>query len=142
LAANVLAYIGIGLSVALPWKGAPFLLIVTAFGSVILLVLAKVLIALPRCGVCGLWLESSSTGRRQHARLAWLTSVEQCPICSDDGLATPDARDRWRLQGRASEAPYWTRARLSLALGAIVGLPVFAYLVAEYLAPLYVASQR
>lgn len=136
---NVLAYAGITLSIVLSWEAVPWLLVVVAFGSLVLLVLAKILVALPRCAVCGLWLESSSAGRHQRRPISWLTSIEACPICGDDGAATPDSRRRWRLSGGAAEPPYWSRARLAIAVALVVGVPLLAGMLADYAAPFIVA---
>jgi len=141
-ACNVVGFVGIAVSIVLPWTGAraPWLLLLATFGSVLLLILAPIVVALPRCDVCGLWLESSSAGRSQRDRLHWLSSVERCPVCDDDGSASPDSRERWRSSNRPPEPSYWSRRRLAIAVAVVVGVPLLACVLAHVAAPFIVAA--
>jgi hypothetical protein len=81
-----------------------------------------VLPMLVRCRVCGLQLETSSLARslsRDH-RLAWVESLEVCPVCGDDGSASIESRSRWRNSGSNAETPYWSRARILFGVFAAV----------------------
>ena len=93
--------------------------------SVPLGAIASLLRAFVRCHVCGLRLTSSSAARAAGSRKwQWLDSLEACPVCGDDGLATPDSRERWQQSGLLPEAPYWNVGRMTAAtllLLAIVG---------------------
>jgi hypothetical protein len=88
-----------------------------------LLVLNVVLPLLVRCRVCGVQIETSSGARtlsRDH-RLRWLESLQACPVCGDDGLASAASRERWLTSGHRVETPYWSLARILLAIvGAVL----------------------
>ena len=53
----------------------------------------------------------SSIRRRQ-----WLAQLEACPVCGDDGSATPESRQEWLAAGAPREPGYWSRRRVGLAL--------------------------
>jgi len=73
-----------------------------------------------RCAVCGLQMENSSFARNlaRDQRLSWIESLDACPVCGDDGSATPASRDRWRHSGMPQEKTYWSAFRILLAAGA------------------------
>lgn len=89
---------------------------VSALLGTISLVVGLLMPALVRCRVCGLRLQSSTYARGLSIgdRTQWITTVELCPVCGDDGLALPDSQVRWAESGR-SEDPYWSGKRLLIA---------------------------
>jgi len=82
---------------------------------------ANVLLPLTiRCGVCGLQLETcvAARGLARGRRLGWMESLDECPVCHDDGTAEEVARKAWRTSGLSPEQPYWSAKRLILAFAA------------------------
>ena len=75
-----------------------------------------------RCRVCGLFPLSSATSRKLSAvqRRHWLRRLESCPVCDDDGRATPESRLRWVEAGSPTEKLYWSRSRLAIAAAIVV----------------------
>lgn len=70
------------------------------------------------CRVCGLHIWESSWARpipRRH-RLTWVASVERCPQCGHDGIASGASRQRWRDAGAPAERRYWSTGRVSRVL--------------------------
>ena len=84
-----------------------------------------------RCRVCGLHLPSSVGARVAGAgRWAWVKSLGVCPGCGDDGSASEESRSRWQRNGRRPEEPYWSTARILVAiLSVIIGLVGATYLM-------------
>jgi hypothetical protein len=82
-----------------------------------LLLLNFLLPMLVRCRICGLQMDSSSAVRElpRDQRLAWLETLQACPICGDDGLASSESRERWLAGGMPVERPYWSLTRILLA---------------------------
>ena len=73
-----------------------------------------------RCNVCGLNLPSSTEARAAGSRRwRWIASLETCPICGDDGSATPESHTRWQESGRPKEEPYWSLGRVLIVIVAI-----------------------
>jgi len=73
------------------------------------------------CKVCGLNMPSCVEARVAGSRRwEWLANLEMCPVCGDDGSASPEGHARWRAEGGRKEAPYWNSARVAVALAAIV----------------------
>jgi hypothetical protein len=76
-----------------------------------------------RCGVCGLRLTSCAAAREWGSRKwLWLSTLEVCPVCGDDGTATTAAKARWAESGGQAEPRYWGSRRLILALLIIAGM--------------------
>jgi hypothetical protein len=92
-----------------------FLLLVAGFG---LASANPILLALMRCRVCGLRVPGSSFARAvpRSEREAWLSRLEACPCCGDNGTATLDSRARWRASGLIAERPYWSPLRVFVAI--------------------------
>lgn len=119
--------VGVGLSIV-GFVGAAWLQERVGAGAVVPLVLGFVLMStsyvlplLIRCRVCGLHLESYSgvRERRREEWLAWIESLQSCPVCGDEGDATQQSRARWLASGAKAESPYWSRRRLlALFVGA------------------------
>jgi hypothetical protein len=109
------------------WGPVPMLL------GLALGVLSIVLPHLVRCRVCGLQLHTSSEARRQPRFQVdnWITSLQLCPICLDDGWATAESRERWLQSGRTPEEPYWGMDRVALAILAVLLMLVSAFMVGE-----------
>jgi hypothetical protein len=99
-------------------------LAVSAVIALPLLLMNLVLPMLVRCRVCGLQMETSSTARMlsRDRRVAWLESLQACPVCGDDGQASAESRERWLTSGMRVEVPYWSLARILLATVAAVVL--------------------
>ena len=75
------------------------------------------------CKVCGLNMPSCVEARVAGSRRwEWLASLEACPICGDDGSASPEGHARWRDGGRRKEEPYWNLTRVTMAIAAIVAV--------------------
>jgi len=93
-----------------------------------LLGLAAVLIGLllrsfVRCRVCGLRVASCAQARGLRAcKWAWVASLEECPVCGDDGTASRSSRDRWLASGGVGEPPYWSWRRVTLAVLVVVAI--------------------
>jgi len=88
-----------------------------------LLVLNFVLPLLVRCRVCGVQMQTFSSARTlsRNQRLTWLESLQACPVCGDDGMASAESRERWLTSGQRVERPYWSLARILLAVvGAVL----------------------
>ena len=81
-----------------------------------------VLNSLVRCRVCGVrvWGCNAARALPSHRRQRWIEELETCPVCGDDGHATPEGQTRWLASGATSEAPYWTTRRVTLAVLVIV----------------------
>jgi hypothetical protein len=78
---------------------------------------AGALRALVRCRVCGLRLASCSQARTIGSRKwLWVATLDACPVCGDDGSASPESRTRWRDSGLPAEAPYWSWKRIAIAI--------------------------
>jgi hypothetical protein len=77
-----------------------------------------ILLGLVRCRVCGLRMMGSSIARGMSrvARRRWIAALEACPVCGDDGRATPESRARWLVSGIPAEPPYWSGRRIALAI--------------------------
>jgi hypothetical protein len=91
-----------------------------------LLVFNLVLPLLVRCRVCGVQMETSSNARTlsRDRRLRWMESLQACPVCGDDGLASAESRERWLTSGQGGERPYWSLARIlwaTVAAALLVG---------------------
>jgi hypothetical protein len=86
-------------------------------GAIPLFTAGLVLPMLIRCRVCGLQLPTSHAALEQPAvdRETWLSRLEACPACEDDGLATSDQQLAWSSLGRARERPYWSWRRVLAA---------------------------
>jgi hypothetical protein len=93
------------------------LVVVSSLLALPLLLLNLVLPLVVRCGVCGLQVETSQGARTlsRGRRLGWLESLETCPVCGDNGLASAESRQRWLASGQSVERPYWSLARIVLA---------------------------
>jgi hypothetical protein len=76
------------------------------------------LLGLVRCRVCRLRMMGSSLARglSRVARRRWIATLEACPVCGDDGRATPESRARWLASGIPAEPPYWSGKRIALAI--------------------------
>ena len=73
------------------------------------------------CHVCGLNMPSCVEARVAGSRRwQWIATLEVCPVCGDDGSASPESHERWREGGRRIEEPYWSFARVALVIVAIV----------------------
>jgi hypothetical protein len=74
-----------------------------------------------RCRVCGLRILSSQAARSlsRTERDRWIHGLSECPVCRDDGFATPGSRTSWLSSGRDPEPEYWSGWRLGLAILAI-----------------------
>ena len=72
-----------------------------------------ILQGLVRCRVCGLRMMGSSIARgmSRPARRRWIEALDVCPVCSDDGRATPGSKGQWLASGLAAEPPYWSAKR-------------------------------
>jgi hypothetical protein len=104
-------------------------------------------VALPmliRCRVCGLQLRTSRAVLEQPAvdRETWLSLLEACPACEDDGLATSGRQLAWSSLGSAREQPYWSWRRILAAglLGTIFVLGGIA--IAELRIRSWVGTQQ
>jgi hypothetical protein len=88
------------------------------FAGLALLTIYFVLPMSVRCRVCGLRTWASSAALRQSIgdRVAWLWSLESCPVCGDDGRATAESRTDWARSGKMPERPYWSGGRILLAI--------------------------
>ena len=77
-----------------------------------------------RCRVCGLQLETCLAARdlSRDRRLKWIEALDQCPVCHDDGTASEGAKAAWRTSGMQPEEPYWSVARLIVAVAAACAL--------------------
>jgi hypothetical protein len=76
-----------------------------------------ILRAFVRCRVCGLRVASCGEARVLAGRKwAWVASLEACPVCGDDGRASPESRSRWLQSGSSPEPPYWSRQRIAIAV--------------------------
>ena len=111
--------------------GSTFFLMLL-LGNVFLFI-GVLLRALIRCPLCGVRLQGSSTFQAipRLQRLDWMRSLDSCPLCLDDGSATPESRRRWLQSGRMPEGPYWSVGRLTLAVLAIFLMLALASLVGE-----------
>jgi hypothetical protein len=120
------------------------LLALEVLGSFALLMVGQVTAALPKCAVCGLRLSTSGAARRSgpFAWKAWLYRLQACPGCGDDGSATIDSQNRWRISAVQPEKPYWTRRRVAIVLAAAASVPVVLYFVDRYVSPWYAARQH
>ena len=49
-----------------------------------------------------------------------MQSLEMCPVCGDDGTASPASRAAWAASGQRGEPPYWSGRRMLIALGLII----------------------
>ena len=87
-----------------------------------------------RCRVCGLRMLSSEAARRlgRPERERWIRGLSECPVCRDDGFATPGSRTRWLSSGRAPEPEYWSGWRLALAILAIAAAGIAIFLAGQW----------
>jgi hypothetical protein len=87
-----------------------------------------------RCRVCGLRMLSSQAARglARPERERWIRGLNECPVCRDDGFATPGSRTRWLSSGRAPEPEYWSGWRLALAILAIAVAGIAIFLVGQW----------
>jgi hypothetical protein len=74
-----------------------------------------------RCRVCGSYLRRSEAGGKltSRGRTLWLARLKACPVCGDDGLASPESRQRWVLAGAPREI-YWSKRRVITAIVATI----------------------
>ena len=94
------------------WGFAPFLFgwLLAALGSGLTYSL--------RCRICRVNVHRCRTALSvpSSRRRAWLAELEACPVCGDDGLATPESKQRWLEAGAPREPRYWSKRRATLAL--------------------------
>jgi len=95
-----------------PWSGLSLILGLAV--GIVSFVLPK----LVWCPVCHLHMESNSLARAlpDADRFDWLTTLEKCPACGDDGRGTPESRASWEALGLSGEAPYWSVSRMVSAV--------------------------
>ena len=71
-----------------------------------------VLPLLVRCRVWGVQLATSSFSLAHRipvlSRLAWVESLQACPVCGDDGRAAPESIRAWQASGRAPVEAQWS----------------------------------
>ncbi len=87
-----------------------------------------------RCRVCGLNLHTSRTAVQlpRVDRIPWMATLEECPVCGNDGSASQDSRAEWLESGAVAESPYWSRRRVALAIALVLGFLGGGMLVAEW----------
>jgi hypothetical protein len=97
-----------------------------------------------RCSICGLRLQTSSAAQSVpwHWRQQWILSLQACPVCLDDGNATIESQERWLQSGSVNEQPYWSVARLAIAIGAILAVLGFAVAEGECLSRGHTVGER
>jgi hypothetical protein len=115
--ANVALYLGFALLV-IAFIGPRAL---AGFAGVLAFVFLGASLTMPllvRCQVCGLHLQTSTMARSlsQGDRSRWVEDLEACPVCEDDGRAMPESRTQWVNSGASKERPYWSSARVLLAV--------------------------
>jgi len=112
-----------------PWNGVLLWLAGFVATNVGLLLRSRI-----RCRVCGLdpWTCRKALQVTRSLRMLWLAALEVCPVCGDDGSATPDATARWLSSGGTPEQPYWTSRRVVVALLLGVGCVGGGLVVAEW----------
>jgi hypothetical protein len=73
---------------------------------------------LVRCRVCRVQTFTSANALQlgRGDRVAWMWSIEACPVCGDDGRATSESRARWIASGTVPEGAYWSSRRILMAL--------------------------
>ena len=104
--------------------------IVSAF---VILTVYQCLPVLVRCRVCGLRTFTSGDALRLNPgeRVVWIWSLDVCPSCGDDGTATSESRARRVASGETAERPYWSRARILIAVLLALAFMAGGVLVAQ-----------
>jgi hypothetical protein len=92
--------------------------------GIALLALGQALPWFTRCRVCGWRPRVSSVGRakKRFLRLRWLTSLDSCSQCGDNGQATPAARAQWVQSGAQAEDHVMWLVGLAVRLGIFVAI--------------------
>jgi len=87
-----------------------------------------------RCRVCSLRMLSSQAARglSRTERDRWIHGLSECPVCRDDGFATPGSRTSWLSSGCAPEPEYWSGWRLAFAILAIAAAGIGIFLVGQW----------
>jgi len=140
-AGTMSAWAGVALLVAwFPFKWHFALLA----SSLLFLPAGFVLPMLIRCRICGLRLRTSRAMLEQPIgdRETWLSLLEACPVCDDDGRATSEAYVAWSASGRASERPYWSWNRLFVGLLLVAVFVIGGVAIAELRIHAWVRGQR
>ena len=125
-------------------RGRGAVVVPCVLGAFILLTAGFVFPLLIQCRVCGLQLLTSKLALQLPlaVRTIWLSKLEECPMCDDDGSATGDVRRTWSLSGRKRESPYWSSRRVIIAMVLAATFLVGGVAVAQLRIKAWVQAQQ
>jgi hypothetical protein len=115
----------------LPTQWAPVAIVVgLVFGGG-----GQILLWLIRCRICGtrVWSCSTALALRRDQRMQWISTINACPVCGDDGRASDESRVRWVSAGSKRERPYWSWSRMlfAIVLAALI-LAAYSWIARRY----------